>query len=77
MSENKEYDIYRIALDEYTTYNICVPKDQLKEFKKWRESRDVNIFEHIGKTEDECKCFTIFDHGHEFIPWCDDLLEEE
>jgi len=37
----------------------------------------VIIFEHIGKTEDECKCFTIFDHGDEFIPWCDDLLEEE
>ena len=34
MSKNKEYDIYRITLDEYTTYDICVPKDQLEEFRK-------------------------------------------
>jgi len=38
MSENKNM-IYIIKLDEYITYDICVPKDQLKEFEKWKSPK--------------------------------------
>jgi len=71
------YEIYRITLDKYITYNICVPKNQLKEFEKWKETKDVIISERVGETDDDAMCFTVFDHGYEFAPWCDDLLELE
>ena len=70
------YEIYRITLDRYTTYNICVPKNQLKEFEKWKESKHV-ISQRVGETDYDCMCFTVFDNGYEFPPWCDDLLELE
>ena len=53
MNENKEYDIYKIKLDEYITYNICVPKSQLEEFEKWKESKDVIVSERVGETDDD------------------------
>ena len=79
MSKNKEYDIYKITLDEYTTYNICVPKGQLEEFEKWKQSKDVIISEWVGETGNDAMCCTVFDHGYEFPDGCDEplYLEEE
>ena len=68
------YEIYRITLDKYITYNICVPKNQLKEFEKWKETKDVIISERVGETDDEGVCCTVFDHGYEFPDECDDPL---
>jgi len=79
MSENKEYYIYKITLDEFKTYTICVPKDQLEEFEEWKESKDIIISELVGETDDNAMCCTVFDHGYEFPDECDDplYLEEE
>jgi hypothetical protein len=78
MSENTYY-IYKITRDEYITYNICVPKDQLEEFEEWKESKDILISEWVGETDDDAMCCTVFDHGYEFPDECDDplYLEEE
>ena len=59
MSKNKEYYIYKITRDEYTTYNICVPKDQLEEFEEWKESKDILISEWVGETDDDAICCTV------------------
>lgn len=69
-----EYVVYKITIDEEIRYRICVPKSQLKEFEEWRGSKKV---EYVGQTGDECTCLTVFNHGYEFAPWCDDLPEEE
>jgi len=78
-SSKNTYYIYKITRDEYTTYNICVPKDQLEEFEEWKESKDILISEWVGETDDDAMCCTVFDHGYEFPDECDDplYLEEE
>jgi len=77
--KQKQYDIYTITLDEYVTYDICVPKDQYDEFKEWLESKDVIISEKVGETDNDAECCTVFYHGYEFPDDCDDplYLEED
>jgi len=76
---SKKYHIYKITLDEYTTYDICVPKDQIEEFEKWKEKKEVIVSKQVGKTDDVDMCCTVFYHGYEFPDGCDDplYLEEE
>jgi len=74
MSKNKQYDIYRITLDEYTIYGICVPKDQLKEFEEWKKDKDIIISEFVDETDDDALCCTVFNHGSEYPDECDDPL---
>jgi len=69
-----KYVIYRITLDEYTTYDICVPKDQLKEFEEWKDAKDIIVSERVGETDNDAECCSVFDHGYEFPDECDDPL---
>lgn len=75
----KTFEVWEVTLDDFfTSYDICVPKDQVDEFvSKLSQSGNVADYGYIHDTDDISECCSLYDKGREIPLDCEMFGDEE